>query len=86
MLLFGAAKVIDGEFTLGMLFAFTSYSGMFAGRVHTLVDSLVGLRMLQLHCERVADIGLEERESPPDRQGLHHQLRGAVEVRSLLFA
>ena len=86
MLLLGAGKVIQGEFTLGMLFAFHSYGGIFSGRVHALIDALVSLRMLQLHQERIADIGLEEREVPTEQKGISNELRGAISVRSLGFA
>ena len=86
MLLLGANKVIQGEFTLGMLFAFQSYGGMFSGRVHALIDALVGLRMLQVHQERIADIGLQEREVPMEYKGIRSDLRGAICVRSLCFA
>ena len=86
MLLLGAAKVVAGEFTLGMLIAFTAYNGMFTGRVHALIDALLELRMLRLHQERIADIGLEERESPTDRPGARHEVQGALEARSVTFA
>ena len=86
MLLFGAHKVIEGDFTLGMLFAFTAYGGMFTGRVHALIGALVGLRMLKLHQERIADIGLEEREVPMERGGVRLDLRGGILMRSVGFA
>ena len=86
MLLLGANKVIQGEFTLGMLFAFHSYGSIFSGRVHALIDALVNLRMLQVHQERVADIGLEEREVPVEYKGVRNELHGAISVRSLHFA
>ena len=86
MLVLGASRVVSGEFTLGMLFAFTSYSGMFSGRVHSLIGALVGLRMLKLHQERIADIGLEEREVPTQQQGIRAELRGAISLRALCFA
>ena len=71
MLLLGANKVIQGEFTLGMLFAFQSYGGMFLGDVcMRLIDALVGLRMLQVHQERIADIGLQEREVPMEYKSI----------------
>ena len=86
MLVLAAAEVVGGRFTLGMLFAFISYSGIFASRCHALIGAVVQLRMLQLHCERVADIGLEERESGPALLGANHQLAGAVEACGLSFA
>ena len=86
MLLLGASQVITGAFTLGMLFAFSSYSGMFSARVHALVRALVDMRMLKLHRERIADIGLEQREVPAGRQGIRTELHGAISVRSVSFA
>ena len=86
ILLLGASQVIEGAFTLGMLFAFSSYSGMFSARVHALVRALVDMRMLKLHRERIADIGLEPREVPAGRHGIRAELRGAISVRSLSYA
>lgn len=86
MLLLGASQVIAGAFTLGMLFAFNSYSGMFAARIHALVRAILDMRMLRLHRERIADIGLEQREVPAGLHGIRTGVRGAVSVRSLSFA
>ena len=84
MLLLGAHKVIGGEFTLGMLFAYTSYGTIFSGRVNALIGATVGMRMLRLHEERVADIGLEARELPAAR-GLLHDLRGRIDLCAVSF-
>ncbi|MDE0036808.1 MAG: peptidase domain-containing ABC transporter [Gammaproteobacteria bacterium] len=86
MLLLGAHKVIEGEFTLGMLFAFSSYASIFSGRVHALVQAGVNLRMLKLHLERIGDIGLEDRELPAEPEGIRVELRGEIDVRSLAFS
>ena len=77
--------MIDGTFTLGMLFAFSSYGGLFSARTYALVEALVDLRMLRLHRERLADIALEERETPRDRRDIRRTLRGGIEIRSLGF-
>ncbi|MEC5162483.1 MULTISPECIES: peptidase domain-containing ABC transporter [unclassified Janthinobacterium] len=55
----GAHMVMDGDFTVGMLFAFTSYGGQFSGRMSSLIDKFIEYRMLSLHAERLADIVLE---------------------------
>ena len=67
-LLFGAGRVvvvwlaalavIDGRFSVGMLFAFLSFQDQFGERLASLVDKLFELRLLRLHGERVADIVL----------------------------
>jgi ATP-binding cassette subfamily B protein RaxB len=63
----GALLVLDGAFSVGMLFAFMSYKDQFSARVAGLVDKLIELRMLGLQGERLADIVLAapEPESPP---------------------
>jgi len=58
----GAHMVMNGNFTVGMLFAFTSYGGQFTGRVASLIDKFIAFRMLSLHGERLADIVLEPAE------------------------
>ena len=86
MLMLGAGKVIDGAFTLGMLFAFSSYGGLFSARAYALIESLVDLRMLRLHRERIADIALEAREIPLTGRVNPRELQGRVEIQSLCFA
>ena len=76
MLLLGAANVIDGTFTVGMLMAFTAYANTFANRVHAVIDALIDVRMLRLHRERVADVGLTERETPAEGAGTPTTSRG----------
>lgn len=52
----GAHMVLDGAYTVGMLFAFTSYAGQFSRRMAALIDAGVEFRMLGLHCERLSEI------------------------------
>jgi ATP-binding cassette subfamily B protein RaxB len=59
----GAGMVMDGEFTVGMLFAVISYSGVFSARMAALINVVVDYKMLSLHCERLADIALEPVEA-----------------------
>ncbi len=86
MLMLGAGKVIDGSFTLGMLFAFSSYGGLFSARAYSLIESLINLRMLRLHRERIADIALEERETPTVNRASPRDLQGCIDIQSLCFA
>jgi ATP-binding cassette subfamily B protein RaxB len=64
----GAGLIMDGNgsFTIGMLVAFTSYSGQFGARMGSLIDNAVEWRMLSVHCERLADIVLEKAEPDGD--------------------
>jgi len=59
----GAGLVIDGALTVGMLFALTSYSGVFSARMAGLINVCVDYKMMSLHCERLADIALEPPEA-----------------------
>ncbi len=58
----GALLVLDGGFSVGMLFAFLSYKSQFTSRLSSLIDNAIDLRMLELHTGRVADIALAEAE------------------------
>jgi ATP-binding cassette subfamily B protein RaxB len=58
----GAGMVLDGAFTVGMLLAFTAYSGQFGARASSLIGLWIDYRMLSLHTERLADIVLAPTE------------------------
>lgn len=78
----GAHLVIDGELTLGMLFAYQSYSGQFAARMQALFGQIIELQMLKLHLTRLADIVHTETEIAPSEtaQNPHMSLAGEVEA------
>lgn len=58
----GARLILDGNFTVGALMAFSAYKDQFDSRVSALIDKLVDLKMLQLQGERLADIVLADAE------------------------
>jgi len=58
-----ALLVMDGQFTVGMLYAFMGFQLLFVTRVINLVDKWNEFRMLDLHAERIADIALAEAET-----------------------
>lgn len=55
--------IMDGRFSVGMLFAFLAYKQQFITRITGLIENGIELKMLSLHTERVADIALSEVES-----------------------
>jgi ATP-binding cassette subfamily B protein RaxB len=57
-----ALLVMDGKFTVGMLYAFIGFKLVFLTRVNNLIDKWNEFRMLDLHAERIADIALAEME------------------------
>lgn len=58
----GAQLILGNLFSIGMLFAFVAYKGVFTERMMGLVDKLLELKMLSIHTQRLADIVLHERD------------------------
>lgn len=58
----GAQQVLDGALTIGMLYAFISYRTHFNSSLTSVINQLIQLFMLGLHLERIADIGLTDKE------------------------
>jgi len=65
VLWFGASLVLENQFSVGMLMAFTAYSNQFTRRMVGLIDKAVALKMLRLQTERLADIVLTSVEPRP---------------------
>lgn len=78
--------VIEGGFSLGMVFAFIAYKTQFLTRAASLVDRGIEFSMLRLHLERLSDIALSPQdpsftaEPPPPRR-----LEGRIELRGVRF-
>ncbi len=82
-----ALLVMEGKFTVGMLYAFIGFKLVFLTRVNNLIDKWNEFRMLDLHAERVADIALSETEQskptlPMEGQGAALE----IEAKDLAFA
>ncbi|MBL0140897.1 MAG: peptidase domain-containing ABC transporter [Betaproteobacteria bacterium] len=83
----GAIAVMDGKFSVGMLYAFLGFKIVFLGRVNALVEKWNDFRMLDLHAERIADIALAEEE--PSRPSLPGEITGApitIEAKGVGYA
>ena len=81
-----ALAVLDGRFSVGMLFAYLSYKDQFTQRLAALVDKVFEFRMLRLHGERVADIVLTEPEA--DAQDVEidsSSITPSIELRNVSF-
>ena len=78
--------VMQGGFSLGMVFAFMAYKLLFLTRSSSLIDQIVVFRMLALHLERISDIALANEDvsftTTPDA---HAQFRGAIELKEIVF-
>ncbi len=80
MLWLGAGMVMDGVFTIGMMFAFTAYGTQFGARMSSLIDNLIEFRMLSLHTGRLADIVLEPPEADVPNDGSVARLESRIEL------
>jgi len=79
----GALLVLDGGFSVGMLFAFIAYKQQFESRIANVIDNAIETRMLDLHAERVADIALTEAEPEVTDSLSEESMSGDIEVRDL---
>jgi ATP-binding cassette, subfamily B, bacterial CvaB/MchF/RaxB len=61
----GAKLVLDGIFTIGMLYAFLAYRANFSKSAVSLIDQAFEYKMIGLHLERLSDI-----TSTPQENGL----------------
>jgi ATP-binding cassette subfamily B protein RaxB len=82
----GALFILDGGFSVGMLFAFMSFKEQFTGRVSSFVEKAIEFKMLGLHTERVADIALTEAETDQHAAGQHTAIPASIQIRNLEFS
>jgi ATP-binding cassette subfamily B protein RaxB len=74
----GASLVLDGRFSAGMLLAFVAYKRQLALRVSALIDKAFEVRLLDVHCDRLADIVLTPPAEPADSPGRLVASRAAI--------
>ena len=82
----GGLLVLDGGFSIGMLFAFIAYKQQFTMRITSFIEKGVEFKMLALHTERVADVALT---APEADAVLHSMARDSIatniEIKNLSF-
>ena len=84
-----AYLVMDGVFSIGMLYAFLGFKLVFLGRINNLVDKWNEFRMLDLHAERIADIALADEEKTSTNVALAAMTKNdplVIEARNLGYA
>lgn len=86
--LVGGAWVIDGQWALGSLVAFSTYLGMAAGPVNSLLGWYVGLQKARVSLDRVAELRDEPVavSDPAEPQPLPSPLRGELRLDAVVFA
>ncbi len=79
--------VIDGGFSVGMVFAFIAYKTQFLQKAASLIDQGIAFRMLGLHLERLSDIALADQDVSftAANDAPAAPLTGRVELRDVSF-
>ncbi|MCY1268880.1 Toxin RTX-I translocation ATP-binding protein [compost metagenome] len=85
LLYVGGMAVLEGALSLGMLLAFIAYKSQFTGRASKLIDLGIEIRMLSLHAERLADIGLEEPEPEAGMETDLSRIEPRIELKDVSF-
>ena len=74
-------------FTIGMMFAFISYKQQFTSKAIALIETVVELKMLGLHLERLGDIVLEKIEVEPYVfHSTFKDITGKIELKKVCFS
>lgn len=87
IILLAAQMVMENTFTVGMLFAFMAYEGLFKERASTLVDYAISFRMLDIHLNRLADITSTKQDHLSKDKDLQNNssITGQVRVEQIKF-
>ncbi|HYB08441.1 MAG TPA: peptidase domain-containing ABC transporter [Alphaproteobacteria bacterium] len=80
-----ARMILDGSFTIGMMFAFLSYRDFFVSKSLSVVQTIIDFRMLDIHLSRLADIGLTAKEKGIEAPAVRRNIAGAVALSDVSF-
>ncbi|MDO9709262.1 peptidase domain-containing ABC transporter [Paracraurococcus lichenis] len=81
-----ASFALNGQMTVGMIFAFMAYKQNFTGKASALVEKVLEFRLLDLHLERIADIATNPVEPGHDRPLAYTTpIKGGIELRNVCF-
>ncbi|MEP4889287.1 MAG: peptidase domain-containing ABC transporter [Aliiglaciecola sp.] len=92
---FAALAVTNSMLSVGMLFAFVSYKARFINSMDSLIEKWIEFRMLELHCERLADVVytskdpmVKEFKSPCLSASIseNDKIQGEIKLQSLGFS
>ncbi len=80
-----ATMVMEGNMSVGMLFAFMSYKQQFSSSVSSLISRYIQFKMLSIHLERLGDIVLMDEEEAPKTSFDTSELKGKISIDNLTF-
>lgn len=82
---FAAMLVMDGDLTVGMLFAFMAYKRQFVEKMASLIEKIIEFKMLSLHFDRLADISLTDKEGNMQGEISSKAISGAIELQGVTY-
>lgn len=82
---FAAMLVMDGDLTVGMLFAFIAYKRQFVEKMASLIEKIIEFKMLSLHFDRLADISLTDKEGNMQGEINSKAISGAIELQGVTY-
>jgi ATP-binding cassette subfamily B protein RaxB len=77
--------VLEGGFTVGMVFAYLAYKDQFLDRAAGLVDQIIAFSMLRLHLLRLSDITAAEEDISFMNDEVRTTLEGGIELRDVIY-
>ncbi|EGI73349.1 toxin secretion ABC transporter, ATP-binding subunit/permease protein, putative [Pseudoalteromonas distincta] len=82
---FAAMLVMEGDLTVGMLFAFMAYKRQFVEKMASLIEKVIEFKMLSLHFNRLADISLTEKEQNIQGKMSGKKISGNIELKGINY-
>jgi ATP-binding cassette, subfamily B, bacterial CvaB/MchF/RaxB len=79
-----AWAVLEGNISVGMLFAFMAYKNQFTSRTAALIDKVIEIKMTRLHLDRLADIALTEKEQEGET-AQQRDISGTISLKDVAF-
>jgi ATP-binding cassette subfamily B protein RaxB len=80
--------VMDGDITVGMIFAIMAYKNNFIGKATAVVNLLIEFKLLDLHLERISDIYYTETENKENELTVFDgkTIDGSIDVVNLSYS
>ena len=76
---------IEGEITVGAIFAYLAYKVQFTEKSMALIRRIADFRMLSLHLLRLSDIVLADREDEGHVTTREHSITGEIHIKDLYY-
>jgi len=86
MIFMAAKMVMDGNITVGMISAYMAYYGMFVGRIESMIEAVIQLKLLIVPLGRLSDIAFAIPEQRGEEGGRSFNFAGDVTIKKGMFS